>query len=72
MQGPRLRKDCGTCLNKNRETPEPIGNCLITKAHALPSEYVFHTVGPSVDNFLTEEHVQGLINCYKILFKCCC
>ena len=43
---------------------EPTGKAKITPAYNLPCEYVIHTVGPIVNNFLTEEHCRLLESCY--------
>ena len=43
---------------------EPTGKAKITPAYNLPCEFVIHTVGPIVNNFLTEEHCKLLESCY--------
>ncbi len=45
--GPRLRGDCATIINKQGGL-EPVGTAKITRAYALPSKYILHTVGPQL------------------------
>ena len=46
--GPRLRDDCAAIMAL-RDGVEPVGAAKITRAHALPSRYVLHTVGPQLE-----------------------
>ncbi len=61
--GVRLRLTCNEImkdLNYNLET----GKAIITNAYNLPSKYVIQTVGPIIENEVTEEKEQELANCY--------
>ena len=61
--GVRLRLACNRVmkdLNYNLET----GKAIITNAYNLPSKYVIQTVGPIIENEVTEEKEQELANCY--------
>jgi len=61
--GVRLRLACNEImkdLNYNLET----GKAIITNAYNLPSKYVIQTVGPIIENEVTEEKEQELANCY--------
>ncbi|MBR3674261.1 MAG: protein-ADP-ribose hydrolase [Clostridia bacterium] len=61
--GVRLRLACNEImkgLNYNLET----GKAIITKAYNLPCKYVIQTVGPIIENEVTEEKQQELANCY--------
>lgn len=59
--GIRLRLACNDIM---KGTEEEIGKAKITKAFNLPSNYVIHTVGPIVNNILTEKEIKELENCY--------
>jgi O-acetyl-ADP-ribose deacetylase (regulator of RNase III) len=48
---------------------EPAGQAKITPGFNLPCKYVLHTVGPIVENGLTEEHERLLASCYKSCLK---
>lgn len=61
--GVRLRLACNEImkdLNYNLET----GKAIITKGYNLPSEYVIQTVGPIIENEVTEQKEKELKNCY--------
>ena len=61
--GVKLRLACNEImkdLNYNLET----GKAIITKGYNLPSKYVIQTVGPIIENEVTEEKEQELANCY--------
>lgn len=45
------------------------GKCIVTKGYNLPSKYIFHTVGPIVENDVTKENEQDLKNCYLSCLK---
>lgn len=62
--GVRLRLACNEVmknLNYNLET----GKAIITKGYNLPSDNIIQTVGPIIDDEVTEEKKNDLINCYK-------
>jgi len=61
--GVRLRLACNEImkdLNHNLET----GKAIITNGYNLPSEYVIQTVGPIIENEVTEQKEKELKNCY--------
>lgn len=62
--GVQLRLECAEIM-KNIGRNEDVGQARITKAYNLPSKYILHTVGPFVQNRLTEEHENQLANCYR-------
>ena len=59
--GIRLRLACNDIM-KGREIET--GNAIITKGYNLPSKYVIHTVGPIVQNTLTNQQIKNLEKCY--------
>ena len=61
--GIQLRNKCHEIMQRQGHE-EPTGKAKITPAYNLPCEYVIHTVGPIVNNFLTEEHCKLLESCY--------
>jgi O-acetyl-ADP-ribose deacetylase (regulator of RNase III) len=44
---------------------EPVGTAKATRAHALPSRFVLHTVGPQVPGALHDGHTADLASCYR-------
>lgn len=61
--GVRLRLACNEImkdLNYNLET----GKAIITKGYNLPCNYVIQTVGPIIENEVTEQKEKELKNCY--------
>ena len=64
--GPRLREDCATVLAITG-APEPEGVAKITRAYALPSKFVLHTVGPQLvrGRAPTPEQAALLAGCYR-------
>lgn len=61
--GVRLRLACNEImkdLNYNLET----GKVIITKGYNLPSKYVIQTVGPIIENDVTNQKEKELTNCY--------
>ena len=61
--GVRLRLACNDImkkLNYNLET----GKAIITKGYNLPSKYVIQTVGPIIENEVTEQKEKQLADCY--------
>ena len=64
--GPRLRDDCYTIMQKQRQA-EPVGHAKITLGYNLPAKYVLHTVGPQLSPgaSVTLENDRGLASCYE-------
>lgn len=61
--GVRLRLACNEIMNKldyNLET----GKAIITKGYNLPAQYVIQTVGPVIEDKVTEFKEKDLSNCY--------
>jgi O-acetyl-ADP-ribose deacetylase (regulator of RNase III) len=48
--GPRLRIACAGMLAKMGITHDTNGNCRTTDAFAMPSRFVFHTIGPDLND----------------------
>lgn len=48
----------------------PNGEVVVTPAYNLPSEYIFHTVGPIVQSQSpSKQHVDDLSKCYRLCLK---
>lgn len=62
--GVQLRQECAELMRKQGHE-EPTGQAKITSAYNLPCAYVIHTVGPIVDDRLTEKHCKLLQSCYQ-------
>lgn len=62
--GVRLRYECGEIMQRQGH-PEPTGKAKITRAYALPCDYVIHTVGPIVQGSLSDEHCRLLASSYR-------
>jgi O-acetyl-ADP-ribose deacetylase (regulator of RNase III) len=60
--GIRLRLECNELL-KGRELNN--GEIIVTSGYNLPASYVITTVGPCIDNYVTNKDKQDLSNCYK-------
>ena len=62
--GIRLRSACWELMRaQGRE--EPTGQAKLTPAFNLPSQYVIHTVGPTVRGRLTQRDRELLSSCYR-------
>lgn len=66
--GVRLRLTCEELMKKQGYL-EPVGQVKVTPAYNLPSQYVFHTVGPVVSSALTKRHEKLLRMCYLNCLK---
>ncbi len=44
---------------------EPNGQCKVTSAYNLPSNYIFHTVGPKINVTLSLQDIADLASCYR-------
>lgn len=62
--GVQLRRDCAALMVQQGHE-EPTGQAKITKAYNLPCDYVLHTVGPIVEDRVTEEDERLLASCYR-------
>ena len=62
--GPRLRDDCAHIIEAQGHD-EPVGTAKATRAYALPSRFVLHTVGPQVPGALHDGHAADLAACYR-------
>ena len=64
MSGVQLRLACHEIIQKQGHE-EPTGSAKITPGFNLPSRYVIHTVGPIVNEPLTQTHEELLASCYR-------
>lgn len=62
--GVQLRHYCSS-LMKKQGFEEPRGQVKVTPAYNLPSKFILHTVGPVVQNKVTEEDRKMLASCYR-------
>ena len=62
--GVQLRLACAELMNK-QGYEEPTGSAKITPAFNLPCRYVLHTVGPIIQNRLTQQDCKLLASCYR-------
>ena len=61
LAGIRLRLECNNILKGKLINT---GESIITPAYNLPSKYVIHTVGPIVNDELTDQEIKKLEKCY--------
>ncbi len=66
--GLALRNACYQLMQK-QGFEEPTGQAKITGAFNLPCKYVIHTVGPIVNEELTDKHRELLKSCYISCLK---
>jgi O-acetyl-ADP-ribose deacetylase (regulator of RNase III) len=64
FSGVQLRLECADIMRKQGH-PEPTGTAKITPAFNLPSNYIFHTVGPIIRGNVSNEDKRLLANCYN-------
>lgn len=62
--GVALRLECNEYM-KTIDYNLPTGEAFITNAYNLPSDYVIHTVGPIIQDSVTDSHKKLLAECYK-------
>ncbi len=63
MAGVQLRLACHEIMQK-QGYEEPTGHAKITPGFNLPTKYVLHTVGPIIDDEVTDEDEALLASCY--------
>lgn len=66
--GLQVRRDLIEMMEQ-QEFDEPNGLCKVTNGYNLKCKYIFHTVGPKVEEEITEENVNDLRNCYLSCLK---
>ena len=64
MAGVQLRLACHEIMQKQGHE-EPTGQAKITPGFNLPAKYVLHTVGPVIDDEVTDEDEELLASCYR-------
>ena len=64
--GLQVRRDMMAIMNEQGHD-EPNGDCKVTKGYNLPSEYIFHTVGPIYSGKKQDEI--DLAACYRACLK---
>lgn len=62
--GLQVRRDLKAIMDKQGQ-PEPNGKVKITNGYNLPSKFIFHTVGPTVDGKITKQNKLDLASCYN-------
>ena len=67
--GVRLRIECDRQMRAQGHE-EPTGRARLTPAYNLPCEWVIHTVGPIVEDALTDRHRALLRSCYESCLRC--
>ena len=66
--GAQLRADCDTII-RLQGNPEPTAQAKITRAYHLPSRYVIHSVGPIVNDTVSQKDERLLANCYTSILS---
>ena len=64
MAGVQLRLACHEIMQKQGHE-ESTGQAKITPGFNLPAKYVLHTVGPIIDDEVTDEDEALLASCYQ-------
>lgn len=60
--GIQLRLECNEIMGGRQE---PTGRAIVTDAYNLPCDRVIHTVGPIVEDRVTEKNEEDLRSCYR-------
>ena len=68
MAGVQLRLACNDLI-QSQEYEEPTGQAKITPGFNLPARFVLHTVGPIIEDEVTEEDERMLASCYRSCLK---
>lgn len=68
--GVQLRDDCDLIMRK-QGFAEPTATAKLTRAYNLPSKYVVHTVGPIVQNNVSEQNKSDLAKAYTSCLEIC-
>lgn len=66
--GLQLREECAAIMRAQGHE-EPTGQAKITKGYNLPAKHVLHTVGPIIDELLTDRDRELLASCYRSCLK---
>ena len=66
--GLQVRRDLIVAMERQGHD-EPVGQVKVTSGYNLPSRYIFHTVGPIVDGYVSNRQREGLKNCYLSCLK---
>lgn len=61
--GLQVRRDMMEIMKKQGH-PEENGQVKVTKGYNLPATYIFHTVGPALQGWVSPEDKVDLMNCY--------
>lgn len=65
--GVQVRRDCHTIMQGEQL---PAGEVIMTPAYNLPGKFIFHTVGPIIQNGIpTEQQAAKLSKCYRSCLK---
>lgn len=62
--GVQLRYACGEMMQQ-QGYEEPTGKAKITSGYNLPAKYVLHTVGPIIQDEVTDQDEMLLASCYR-------
>ena len=62
--GLQLRDECHQIMLAQGH-PEPNGQAKLTRGYNLPARYILHTVGPMVQDHVTDQDRSDLASCYR-------
>ena len=60
--GIRLRLKCSEIMRGDMLGP---GKVVLTDAYNLPCKYIIHTVGPEIEEEVTDDNISNLVACYQ-------